>query len=501
MAGVLLNSGNLKQYTAIGDEGQPIYTVASQLREAVRLRAGADAADCLAIPRVNDARSMIDWYSPHAGMVVPWSAATDQERNDALQALDSFHQSMLSVTGSINSVSEREKRIIQNLLGKVFHFPDRDCVFLVNGKPVLTFWGFQAGVAAPAQDPFAQLRPVPMAAAASTATAAPITDTTTPRLARPWWLWLLLLLLLAALLFWWLRGCSPTSTTVLPADDSAVVEPAVTEKDPDRVLQTEPDPAEVIGSPFDDTVDGVVDGVQRSWRRVTGQEVVTDKEGIATDGAVASDVVEDGIAADDAATKAVGNDVADGTDGTADISGAGDESLAGEDGAEGREGAQGKEGAESTDSASADDTTTPPTPPTATDPGAANTALGTKMAIPPGATQSGSVKFLDGNWRASGGMQDSATGQPVRLRYQFEDGQAKVTVQRGGGVECEGTSNSSMVGGKLQISEQGTVAKCSDGSTFALPAISCTPDQSGQAQCTGQGKDGQSLPITIRQMP
>ena len=500
MAGVLLNSGDLQHYNAMGDEGQPVYSVATQLREAVRIKVGAAAADCLAIPRANEAHSTVDWYSAYDGMVVPWSAATDQERTQALQALDQFHQRMVSTAGSMDGVSDREKRIVQNLLGKVFHFPSRDCVFLVDGKPVLTFWGFQAGTEPPPRDPFFMLRPV-----------APVTPGVPPPIpavlpvalaskGRPWWLWLLLLLLLAALLFWWLRGCS--GPTVAPAlgPMSGVVGSSGVTSPPDDLLRKD------IALPTRDdaTVDsGLVGTTQRWWRRVTGTEGTVDATG-GTDLA--------GVAGAEQVPVQPTTGLGDGAAETATETAA-SESAANNEGAGAGENAGAPAGPEAPDPAMGQVPT--PEAPTdagqragaAADPGAGTplpagaAQLGTPMAIPPSAMQSGSVKFLDGNWRAAGGLQDSATGQPVRLQYQFQDGQAKVTVQRGGGVTCEGVADSSLAGGKLQISGQGTVAKCSDGSTFALPAVSCTPDQSGQARCVGVGADGRALPITIRQTP
>ena len=55
MAGSLLVSGNPQHYKAIGEGGQPVYSVAFQLREAIRLKAGAEVADCLAIPQPKSA--------------------------------------------------------------------------------------------------------------------------------------------------------------------------------------------------------------------------------------------------------------------------------------------------------------------------------------------------------------------------------------------------------------------------------------------------------------
>ncbi len=114
-------------------------------------------------------------------------------------------------------------------------------------------------------------------------------------------------------------------------------------------------------------------------------------------------------------------------------------------------------------------------------PGGATPPLGQAMQIPSEAVQSGSVSFLDGRWRAAGGIQDANTGQPVRLLYDFKDGKGAVTVEKSGGVRCQTKASSQMAGGQLVISGDGGAAQCSDGSTMALPTITCTPNQSGQA--------------------
>lgn len=489
MAGVLLHSGSLQQYTAIGDEGQPVYLLASQLREAVRLKIGSTAAQCLAIPRVNEARSYIDWYSSQDGMVVPWAAATDQERTEALRELDEFHQAMQRTAVTLNGVSDRERRIIQNLLDKVFHFPDRNCVFLVDKRPVLTFWGFQAGAGAPPRDPFHLLRPVAQATV-------PQPVDTAQRNGRPWWLWLLLLLLLAALLLWLLRGCMPGVSVTLPAEGAAPP-PAIEVPAPDKAAGPTPSNPLLTVEPVKDTV------LQHWWQRLVGgsSSVVGASTGVERSAAVAADgSAVANLGGPLAAEQSAASGAPDGQEARPEsgLPAAAEASLAADSPASTPQGTAPTNGQTPEKPTQLPAQNTTPSGPSI-DPVAA--ALGQPMAIPPSAVQNGSVKFLDGNWRAAGGIQDSVTGQPVRLNYQFDNGKAKVTVSRGNGVVCEGSASSTMASGNLKISEQGTVAKCSDGSTFALPAISCTPDQSGQARCIGVGQDGRSLPITIRKTP
>ena len=81
--GVLLRSGRADAFMALGEGGRPVFRSALQLREALRRRAG-NFADHLAIPQSNETGSTLDWYSPVSGQVVPWTTATEQEREEGL---------------------------------------------------------------------------------------------------------------------------------------------------------------------------------------------------------------------------------------------------------------------------------------------------------------------------------------------------------------------------------------------------------------------------------
>ena len=135
MAGPMLVSGNPQNYSAIGEAGQPIYSVAFQLREAVRLKAGADVANCLASPQRNEQGNVIDWYAPEHGDVIPWSAATPEEREHALIMLDAAQRKideavrLLKSTEPRTEQALREKKTVLPLLDKVFIFPDPNFIF------------------------------------------------------------------------------------------------------------------------------------------------------------------------------------------------------------------------------------------------------------------------------------------------------------------------------------------------------------------------------------
>ena len=229
MPGILLRSGTLQEFRALGVDGQPAYRSAPQLREAIRLKMGREASNCLAIPQPSESGDRIDWYAPLEGDVVPWSAGTAAERATALAQLERLHEQLLSTADNMREDTQnREKQLFARLLKMTRNFPDEGHVYLVDGKPVVTFWGFTDQAGANEYDPLLCLRPPRRSPAPAVPVSPPLpveqTQTVPPSTApavaggsrrrsgwRWWhwrWLWLLLPLLLLPLLFL-LHTCAP----------------------------------------------------------------------------------------------------------------------------------------------------------------------------------------------------------------------------------------------------------------------------------------------------
>ncbi len=218
MPGPLLKSATLKTYHPVGAVGHPVYLAAAQLRAAIGRRLGADVADVFAIPQRNEEGDCVDWYAPNPGAVVPWSAATEAERIAAQSRLLQVRERIEGLGRSMQAEVSAERQVFGRLLAQVMQFPDEQDVHLVNGQPVLTFWGFVRDRAEVGSDPLRDLslHVAPQAGkrAGSGAGAVGYPPDKKPPVngRRPWWLWLLLalsLLLLLALLLWGLRGCVP----------------------------------------------------------------------------------------------------------------------------------------------------------------------------------------------------------------------------------------------------------------------------------------------------
>ncbi|KJZ48560.1 SrfA family protein [Pseudomonas fluorescens] len=457
MRGALLRSGKSGSFTALGETGQPVYRAALQLREAIR-RKNPEMVDHLAIPQSDELGNQIDWYSGLDGDVIPWSSATEEERAPARRqlealktALDELSQRFLGTDSG--EQQQGDKAVFGKLLKRVIHFPDENFVYLVQGKPVLTFWGFEhAGTGN--RDPLHCLYQVPPAfTLPPVVEAAPVVAPVVPVVARPWWRrwWWLLLLPFLLLLLWLLlglRGCVPIPLVAVDLLPEGIV--------PVEKQLEEP--------------------------KLTGN--VTTLNGVPVTGTVVGSTTETGTAvtgANGVEAPAVEGNEADAA--PADVTQDPAKDPAADPTAE-------------SPTAPPENKTTPPdiTSPEAEKPVAA-AKPGPPLSIPPDAAD-GAAKFLDGQFRAGAGIQDRRTGKPLRLEYQLKDGKGEVTVHQADGTKCSGPVSATMKGGSLAIDSQGQ-AVCADGSTYDMPKVNCRKGATTVADCTG-GYGKEQFPMSMR---
>ena len=448
MPGALLRSGKLKDYKALGENGQPVYTSALQLREAIRLKLGLDAALCLAVPQSNETGDSIDWYAPELGDVVPWSSATNEERIDAKHQLETIHKKLAEASTSVSASTSREQQIFTRLLKKVIYFPDDGHVYLVNGKPVLTFWGFIDPQANADENPIGRLRMMSRAEPAignSGEPPQPLVAELTEKKRFSWW-WLLLPLLLTLLTLWLLRSCAQS---VLPPEIAAPVEQVTRDSinyPRNWVNEKNNTFADAISSRTEDVT---ANSEFPQEREEFAPQISEHEQDLPLDSEqpfeqpVEPNQPEQPIDAESSADE------------------------------------QQPEIPEKTSSDQQ-----PPIPPD------------TPLGIPADAVQNGSTNFLNGAWKAAGGIQDAQTGRPMKMEYDFKEGKGKVKVSNGAGRECVGDVSASMGGGGLSIDNQGQ-AKCNDGTTYSLPAVKCNQGATTAADCTGSYADNE-FPISIK---
>jgi hypothetical protein len=487
MPGALLRTGKLQEFKALGEDGQPVYTSALQLREAIRLKLGRDAAHCLAIPQRNETGDQIDWYAPEEGDVVPWSAATDEERVEAKALLENMHAKLLGVGNKMRDEENRERQIFGRLLEKVIFFPDDSHVYLVNGKPVLTFWGFTDPKGSSTDDPLGRLRArAPVAArpeAAPPVTPEPELPPVVPVVPKKrfsWW-WLLLIPLLLLLLFFLLRACAPD--VPLPFITPDLKQPEAQDLQPRERM---PD-----GGRYD--VNGAVDGSATGGvgGEMTGGENMTPPAG--TDEPGTENPGAEEPAADQPAEEAPPElpseeQQPEEPQPEEQTPPEQEEPPAPEDQQNDQQQPPEQEQPQPEQQQSQ-----PPQQQNPEQPGQPPKP----MEIPPDAMQKGSTDFLNGKWKAGAGIQDARTGKPMHLDYDFKDGKGKVRVSGGNGVECVGDVNATVGGGGLTINNQGQ-AKCNDGSSYKLPDVRCKPGATSAADCTGTYENNKQFPMSIK---
>lgn len=451
MRGALLRSGKSGSFTALGETGQPVYRAALQLREAIR-RKNPDLVDHLAIPQSDELGNQIDWYSALDGDVIPWSSATEEERAPARRQLEALKTALEELSQRFLATESGEqqqgdKAVFGKLLKRVIHIPDENFVYLVQGKPVLTFWGFEHAGTDFNRDPLHCLYQAPPVVEA------PVVAPVVPVVARPWWRrwWWWLLLPLLLLLLWLLlglRGCVPIPLVAVDLLPKGIV-PV------EKQLEAPQLPGNVTtlnGVPVTGTVIGSTTGTGTAVTGTQGMEAPA-VEGNEAD-AAATDLAKD-------PAKEPAKDPA------------------------------------------AESPATPPenktTPPDVTSPEAEKSAAakaGPPLSIPPDAAD-GAAKFLDGQYNAGAGIQDRRTGKPLRLEYQLKDGKGQVTVHQADGSKCSGPVSATMKGGSLAIDSQGQ-AVCGDGSTYDMPKVNCRPGATTVADCTG-GYGTEQFPMSMRQ--
>ncbi|MEI7215462.1 SrfA family protein [Pectobacterium carotovorum] len=463
MAKLFLRSGSLDDFLALGENGQPVYASALQLRETLRLRKQQQIADCLAIPQPNEHGDRIDWYSPVDGKVTSWIAASEEEREKALALLETYQAAVADISQRAQNAEKAGQKLFGVLLAKAIQFPGANHVYLVDGKPVLTFWGFvnldkksrldaldclrpvikeaeplfvaPAPVASaptlPLVDPVPEPEPQPIVQPEPVdATPAPVAAAAAvpvrPPFFRLWWL--LPAAALLAILSLQIRGC------VSGQDDKPTSDVAATVKPEKRALPSST-PAEPVPQQESTPVPPVAE-----------KEVVKTAEPSVATAPVAAAPVVDAVKPEAPAVTEPKEPVA------------------------------------------------PPVEPVPAIPAGKD-----DLVMPADAVKIGSIKFLNGNWRVIVDSKAPITGRPPSLRYQIQNGKGTARITHGDGVTCRANVEAGLMSSGNLIINSRSGARCSDNSRFQMPELVCKQGASGAAaECIGRYDENTVFPMTIK---
>ena len=470
--GPLLRSGNIKDYAPLGEAGNPVYKWATQIRVTIKRKINAESAQVFAIPQPNESGDVIDWYAPEAGFVIPWSSATPEEKQSAKEQLGAIKQ-QLDMTSDESGHSENtEQSVFNRLLKHVLQFPNDEHVYLVNGKPVLTFWGFVNTDATPRPNPLAVLA-IPEAKKMVDTVPPPVVDAM-PVKRRSFWWWLLPLLLLLLLLLFFLRGCE--EQTDIPLFEQLNNHPESEISLDDKHI---PDPTQtVIGREINTLHDGVVNDTTLQEGIINTEEALLESEGLEME------VPEDQQAQDmlPEEQSALEEHLEEGLHELGEP----ETTLEPEEIEEMQPASEAP--------IDQDEQLQDPMPSEENQNPNENPEL-QPLAIPDGSSQQDSMDFLNGRWQANSGLMDEQ-GRPVDLEYEFNDGEGHVRIKKNDGSICSGAVEAKRNGSELTFSDQEAI-KCQNGESYQPAKVKCTINANKQTICGGAYSNGDSFNMDI----
>lgn len=440
MAKTLLRSGCLDDFLSLGENGQTVFDSALQIRETLRLRKQQAVVDSLAIPQPNDEGDRVDWYAPFEDSVVSWAAASDEQRKKALRYLDNCQANVASLIQRCQQAEKTSIQLFGSLLANTLQFPGSQHVYLVDGKPVITFWGFVTLNSSARPDPLDCLRiaeehePVIEFLPEPAPAAPPVMVLSEPD--EP-------LYSVAAL------------TSVAPQNDEPLVaapepevvrETPVTKKPKRWLLPVAAAIIACIAAPLSYYLVSAphAEPLAQKQAEVKPQTIAPAAIKAAPVAHVSTLPVAQAAVVEPPAAEPEPAVVA---------------------------------------------TTTP----------AAEIPKGT-LVLPADSLKIGSTKFLNGNWRVAINVKDSITGKPPTLRYQIANNKGNVRLVHGDNIVCKAEVFSGLMqSGTLMIKTRGN-ARCSDGSRYPLPEISCKPGENDVAECSGRYEEDTVVPVTFKKV-
>ncbi|MGO0676136.1 SrfA family protein [Citrobacter werkmanii] len=433
MAKTLLRSGNLDDYQAVGGGGQAVFDSALQIRETLRLRKQQAMVDCLAIPQINDNGDRVDWYSPVEGKAVAWKTADEEARFRALRYLGSTLENAAALSRKSLQSGKTSLQLFGSLLEKAIQFPGENHVFLVDGKPVITFWGFVNLNENPRDDVLDCLR---------LADIPPVVTVTEPDPKEE---------------------TSPEIT--FTEADAPLLTPIV---EPQKTVEPEPQPLVMINEPEVTTPPVQVKPARRLplWSLPVAAVIIAAIVGpllwkqhavIPTPSVAPIAVAKADMTPLPELTSALPLHRAE---------------------------------------------VIPLAKKEKPDAGPVVIAAIPKDALVMDASQmkAGTTRFLNGNWRIIVDVKDPVSGKAPSLRYQIQTNKGTARVVHGDNIVCRAEIFSGLhQSGELMIKSRGN-ARCTDGSRYPMPEITCKAGTNDVAACTARYDDHAEIPLTIKKI-
>ncbi|HTR88378.1 MAG TPA: SrfA family protein [Reyranella sp.] len=492
MAGPLLGSDSLQRYRALGLAGDPVWRAAPQLRIAIARHLSPEHADLLAIPEADPSGRRIDWYAPFDGEVRRLADLGEAERMQVLDTVRRLHADLAGLAERMDAPQRSSaERNFARLLRHALTAPGEETLYVVGGRPVMTFWGFAADAALPGAFLTSPPRPPapPVIPAAAVLASAPAAAMMAPRARTAWWQWLLLaalLLLLLAALAWAVRPYLPH------------IEPRLAEEARERALNMSVREPLALEHVRIDTLRADNEKLRLELARLTDE--LARRGGNCAAGVV----VPGGVVVGDAANTPIERGVPDakagmGVNASDKMTDKGKGPAAQEPKLPDANKAPNDKGPDN----KADNKGPGLLPPdqAKADQQKAEQEKKDKpkpMVVPPEARQKQDLAFLKGDWRSRNAVATATGEKDIRPSYTLDDkGKGKVSFVQQDGSTCEAPAEARWDQGKLVIEEKSN-PRCSDGHTYARNIVNCDVGPDGTAQCNGrQPGDKRSYDVQI----
>lgn len=492
MAGPLLSSESLQRYRALGLAGDPVWRTAAQLRAAIAQRLSREHADLLAIPEADPSGRRIDWYAPFDGEARHLADLGEAERAQVLDTVHRLHTDLAGLADRMDAPDRSgAERNFARLLRHALTAPGEETLHVVDGRPVMTFWGFSADsalpgafLATPPRPPAPSVAPFVPSTAAVLASA-PAAALVVPRARTAWWQWLLLaalLLLLLAALAWVVRPYLPH------------IEPRLEAEARERALAMSVQEPMALDQVRIDTLRADNEKLRLELARLTDEVAQHGGDcavGIVVPGGMVvgstDEPIQRGAPGDKAGAGAnASGKMADKADDKGKQPGNQEPKLPDANKGPGDKGSGDKD---------SDNKGPGPTPPNQQK---AEKDKPKPMVVPPDAKQKQELGFLKGDWRSRNGVATATGETDLHPSYTLDDkGKGKVSFTQQDGSTCEAPAEARWDNGKLVIEEKSN-PKCSDGHTYARNIVNCDVGADGVAQCNGsQPGDSRSYNVQI----
>lgn len=139
---IFLNSDALAGLREAGSFGRPLYALYPQLRVVLENELGPDFASLFAEPVVAEQGNRIDWYTQGTGEAVALTSLPAGERAAVHGRLLAAYEQMETLAERYSAAGEAGKAQLGNALKAALTPPADRNIFLVDGRPVVSFWGF-----------------------------------------------------------------------------------------------------------------------------------------------------------------------------------------------------------------------------------------------------------------------------------------------------------------------------------------------------------------------